>query len=121
MLYIEDNEVNQILVREMLAAWPELDLHLAGDGAEGLRLAAQLRPDLILLDMRLPDMDGLQLLRTLKADLRLADIRVVALSASAMPDEVEQALAAGALDYWTKPLRLDRFLADLKDLLRPAR
>jgi len=119
LLYIEDNAVNQILVSEVVAAWPELSLTLAGTGGEGLLLAAELRPDLILLDMRLPDMDGLQVLQALKADPVLAGITVVALSASAMPDEVRQALAAGALDYWTKPLRLDRFLEDLRAVLTP--
>jgi PAS domain S-box-containing protein len=119
VLYIEDNPVNQILVREMLKPWPELLLHLADNGAEGLRRAAELRPDLILLDMRLPDMDGKQVLRALKADPALAAIPVVALSASAMPEDVAQAYAGGAREYWTKPLRLQQFLADLRRVLSP--
>jgi PAS domain S-box-containing protein len=117
VLYIEDNPVNQMLVQEMLRPWPCLDLHLAGDGSEGLRRAAELRPDLILLDMRLPDMDGKQVLRALKADPALAAIPVVALSASAMPEDVAQAYAGGAIEYWTKPLRLQQFLVDLRRVL----
>jgi len=121
VLYVEDSPVNQILVREMLAGWPGLELLLASDGAEGLRRAAAERPDLILLDMRLPDMDGLQLMHALRADPGLAAIPVIALSANAMPEDVAQALAAGAREYWTKPLRLQQFLADMRRVLRPAR
>ncbi|MDN3922399.1 PAS domain S-box protein [Roseateles violae] len=120
LLYIEDNEVNQILVAEALAGWPGLAVHLAETGGAGLRRATELRPDLILLDMRLPDMDGLQVLRALKADAALGAIAVVALSASAMPDEIAEARAAGALDYWTKPLQLDRFVKDLQRLMLSA-
>jgi len=117
VLYIEDNDTNQLIVREMLAPWPQVKLHLADDGQTGLRLAAELHPDLILLDMRLPDLDGLQVLRRLKADPRLAAITVVALSASAMPDDVARARQYGALEYWTKPLQLDRFLDDVLRVL----
>ncbi|QPF75444.1 PAS domain S-box protein [Roseateles sp. DAIF2] len=114
LLYVEDNAVNRLLVQEMLAGWGGLSLSLAEDGAEGLRQAAALRPDLILLDMRLPDMDGLELLSRLRAEPGCAALRVIALSASAMPDEVERTLAAGAEEYWTKPLQLQRFRADLE-------
>ena len=117
LLYIEDMAVNRLLVQQMLADWPGLSLHMAEDGAQGLRLAAELRPDLLLLDMRLPDMHGIELLRRLRADPACAGLRVVALSANAMPEEVARALAAGAEDYWTKPLQLQRFRADLHRLL----
>ena len=119
VLYIEDNPVNQLVARGMLADWPALRPSLAEGRATGLALAAAERPSLILLDMRLPDLDGLQVLQRLKADPALAGIPVVALSASAMPEEVEQALQAGALEYWTKPLRLERFRDDLARVLRP--
>jgi PAS domain S-box-containing protein len=117
LLYVEDNPVNRLLVQEMLSDWPGLSLHLADDGAQGLRRAAELCPDLLLLDMRLPDMDGIEVLRRLRAEPAMADQRVVALSASAMPDEVAQALAAGAEEYGTKPLQLQRFRADVARVL----
>ena len=120
LLYVEDNAVNRLLVQEMLSGWAGVSLHLAEDGAEGLHQAAALRPDLILLDMRLPDMDGNEVLRRLRADPACAMLRVVALSASAMPDEVAQTLAAGAEEYWTKPLQLQRFRADLARVLGPS-
>jgi len=117
VLYIEDSLANQQVVRDMLAPWPQLTLHLAKNGEQGLRLAAALRPDLILLDMRLPGIDGLQVLQRLKADPQLAHIKVVAVSASAMPEDVEGARQRGVLEYWTKPLRLEYFLDDVRRVL----
>ena len=117
VLYIEDNLVNQQIVQAALQPWSQLDLHLAGDGEQGLRCAAELKPDLLLLDMRLPDIDGIEVLARLRADPALAGIKVVALSASAMPGEVAQAKAGGAMEYWTKPIRLDRFVGDLRRVL----
>nr|WP_316640558.1 PAS domain S-box protein [uncultured Roseateles sp.] len=117
LLYIEDNEVNVLLVQELLSRWPALQFSTAPDGASGLAMAELLQPDLVLLDMQLPDMDGLQLLRHLRARASTRGLRVVALSASAMSEEVAAALAAGALDYWTKPLDFERFVAGLQGLL----
>ncbi|MDY0746533.1 ATP-binding protein [Paucibacter sp. R3-3] len=117
VLYIEDNLVNQQIVQAALRPWAQLELHLAEDGETGLRLAAELQPDLLLLDMRLPDIDGIEVLARLRRDPALAQINVVALSASAMPGEIELAKAAGAIEYWTKPIRLDRFVADLRRVL----
>ncbi len=117
VLYIEDNPINLLLVEQLLLGWPGVRLVQAEDGERGLELARALHPDLILLDMRLPDMDGPQVLRALRADPATHDLRVVALSASAMPDEVALARESGAFDYWTKPLDFERFMADLKRLL----
>ena len=119
VLYIEDNAVNQLIVRQMLARWPRLRLVLADSGARGIALARQLAPDLVLLDMRLPDMSGTEVLAALRADAGTRALRVVALSASAMPDEVAQARERGALEYWTKPLDHGAFLADMQRLLCP--
>jgi len=117
LLYIEDNRVNQQIVQQALEGWPEVQLHLAGTATEGLRMAQAISPDLILLDMLLPDADGLDVLARLQADPALRALKVVALSASAMPEEVERARAGGALEYWTKPIRLAGFLADLRRVL----
>jgi PAS domain S-box-containing protein len=120
VLYIEDNAVNQLIVQQMLARWPQLKLVIAENGGRGLALARQLRPDLVLLDMRLPDMSGVQWLDALRADAATRDLRVVALSASAMPDEVSRASEGGVLEYWTKPLDLRGFLDGIHRLLASA-
>jgi len=91
---------------------------IAPDGAAGLAQARALGPDVLLLDMQLPDMSGLEVLRRLKADTATRDIPVVALSASALPQEIEAARSAGALHYWTKAIAFDGFLDGMRRLLR---
>ncbi|MBL8350384.1 MAG: PAS domain-containing protein [Burkholderiaceae bacterium] len=117
VLYIEDNPVNALLVRELLADRPAVRLELAETGRAGVQRARELAPALILLDMQLPDIDGLAVLQALRADPLTAAIRCVALSANATPDVKQAALAAGFADYWTKPFRFERFLQDLGALL----
>ena len=117
VLYIEDNPVNALLVRAMLEQRPAVTLVVAEDGQSGVRSALRLKPDLVLVDMQLPDIDGLAVLRALRADPRTAGLRCVALSANAMPDDVEAALAAGFTDYWTKPIDFRRFLECIDRLL----
>jgi CheY-like chemotaxis protein len=118
VLYIEDNEVNALLVSEVLAPCDWVRLEVAVDGHSGLLRARQTQPDLVLLDMQLPDMDGLAVLRALRADPATAGLRCVALSANAMPDDIAAARAAGADDYWTKPIQFPDFLDKLAALLR---
>lgn len=117
LLYIEDNEVNMMIVRELLTQRPHIAFHGAPDGGSGLRSAQELRPALVLVDMQLPDFDGLEVLRRLRADPATAGIRCVALSANAMQEDVERARAAGFDDYWTKPIDLSSFLGAIDRLL----
>ncbi|MFN3415844.1 MAG: PAS domain-containing protein [Caldimonas sp.] len=117
LLYIEDNEVNVTLVREVLALRPAVRLSVAGDGAGGVALAHTLRPDAVLVDMHLPDMDGHEVLRRLQAEPRTAALPCIALSANAMPEDVQRARAAGFVDYWTKPIDVARFLAAIDRML----
>lgn len=117
LLYVEDNEVNMMIVRELLTQRPHIAFHGAPDGQSGLRRARELQPALMLLDMQLPDIDGLEVLRRLRADPATAAIRCVALSANAMHEDVQRARAAGFDDYWTKPIDLPRFLDALDRLL----
>ncbi|HJW11396.1 MAG TPA: ATP-binding protein, partial [Albitalea sp.] len=117
VLYIEDNAVNLLLVDQFLSRWPGVRFEQAEDGQRGIDAARALRPDLVLLDMQLPDMDGHQVLRALRDDPVTARSRVVVLSASAMPEEVARIRRAGATDYWTKPLDFERFMADMRRLL----
>ncbi|MBL8350548.1 MAG: CHASE domain-containing protein [Burkholderiaceae bacterium] len=115
--YVEDNETNVEVMRGILAQRPQVTLTVSALGLDGLQAIRQHRPDLILLDMQLPDVDGLELLRQLQRDPACADIPVVVVSADATPARVAEALAAGARHYLTKPLNLAGFLAVLDDLL----
>ena len=115
--YIEDNETNVEVTRGMLAQRPQVTLTVSTLGLDGLQAVRAQRPDLILLDMHLPDVDGLELLHQLQRDPACADILVVVVSADATPARIEEALAAGARHYLTKPLNLARFLAVLDDQL----
>jgi PAS domain S-box-containing protein len=116
LLYIEDNPVNLLIVQEVLAQRPDLQLDTAVDGLSGVSLARSARPDLILVDMQLPDIDGHEVLRRLRADAATAHIPCISLSANAMPDDIQRALRAGFADYWTKPLDLRRFLDSLESI-----
>jgi CheY-like chemotaxis protein len=109
LLYIEDNPVNAMIVHELVHTRPGLQLEIAPDGESGVRQAIAMRPDLILVDMQLPDIDGREVRRRLRAHPGTAHIPCIALSANAMPQDMEQALAAGFADYWTKPLDFKAF------------
>jgi len=104
LLYVEDDPVNGLLMQEFVARTPPLRLHLAANLAEGLAAARSIQPDLVLLDMHLPDGSGLDLLRQLRAEPSTHRLTVVALSADALPDQVRHAREAGFDDYWTKPV-----------------
>jgi len=117
VLYVEDNDVNALLVEQILARWAGVRFVHARDGRTGMALAGAMHPDLLLLDMQLPDIDGMDVLQRLKTDPATQDLRVIALSANAMPEDVRRARALGAEEYWTKPLAFDRFLADVSRLL----
>jgi len=110
VLYIEDNPVNQILMEGMLAHRPGIRLLLAGLPTVGLTMALQARPDLVLLDIQLPEMDGFEVLRRLRADAATRDVPAIAVSANAMQSDIEQAQRAGFADYLTKPLDMRRLL-----------
>ena len=110
VLYIEDNLANYDLVRKVFDRLGGLDLMSAMQGQMGIELAAQHQPDLILLDLHLPDIDGEEVLRRLRADERMRDIPVIILSADATPAQAERLKARGAEDYLTKPLELVGFV-----------
>lgn len=113
LLCIEDNPVNLMLVQELVAMRPGIRLLSAADGATGLAMAASHRPDAVLLDLHLPDIDGREVAARLRADPRTAACRLIALSANALPDDIRRAREQGFDDYWTKPIDFDRFLAGL--------
>lgn len=113
ILYIEDNPSNLKLVTRILARWPSVKLHTATDGTTGLALAAEIRPNLVLLDLNLPDIDGDEILRRLKSDPETSEIPVVVLTADATQAQNERSTAVGADGYLTKPLKLQSFLETL--------
>jgi PAS domain S-box-containing protein len=106
VLYIEDNPINQILMEGMLAQRPGIRLLVAGLPEVGLGIALQARPDLVLLDIQLPGIDGYEVLRRLRAHPSTRHIPVVAVSANAMPADLAEGARAGFTDYVTKPLDL---------------
>ncbi|MDE2296962.1 MAG: response regulator, partial [Burkholderiales bacterium] len=115
VLYIEDEPVNAILMEAFFKSLPDTAARLliAPTAKEGLREAFLLRPDLVLLDMNLPDLDGVSVLRRLRADPRTAHIPVIAVSADALPDQIRSAREAGCDDYWIKPIDFKQVHADL--------
>ena len=118
VLYIEDNPVNVILMEAMLARLPLVRVLSAPLPLEGLALARSERPDLILLDIQLPGIDGFEVLRRLRADEATRTIPVVAVSANAMPSDIDAGFAAGFSAYLTKPIELEQLLATVQRLLR---
>jgi CheY-like chemotaxis protein len=103
LLYVEDNPANLHYVESVVSQYLNFDMLAAVTGEEGIRFARERRPDVILLDINLPDIDGYQVLSRLQNYPETRDIPVIAISASAMPHDVEQGLAAGFIQYLTKP------------------
>jgi CheY-like chemotaxis protein len=118
ILTVEDNLDNQTTLRAVLKG--RCVLQQASDGEEGLRAAVKHRPDLILLDLSLPKLDGLAVVQRLRAAPETCGIPVIALTAHAMRGDSEKALAAGCDDYVPKPIDVDRLLAAINRWLRPA-
>jgi len=112
ILLVEDNEMNRDMLSRRLTR-RGYEVVIAVDGQEGLNLAATSVPDVILMDMSLPIVDGWEATRRLKADAATAATPVIALTAHAMSGDREQALAAGCDDYDTKPIELDRLLGKI--------
>jgi CheY-like chemotaxis protein len=110
LLYIEDNRANMLLIEQLIARRPDLLLLGAEDGPHGIETARSRQPDVILMDINLPGMSGIQALKLLRADPLTAHIPVVAISANAMPHDVQRCLDAGFLSYLTKPIKVNEFM-----------
>jgi CheY-like chemotaxis protein len=117
VLYIEDDDVNVVLMEQLFASQPDWRLTCVSTGVDGITAAVQQHPDLILLDMNLPDMEGAEVFKRLQSDPRTRGIRCVAVSADAMPANIRRVHELGFQDYWTKPLDLPAVIAKLKRLL----
>ena len=118
VLHIEDNEANRLLVEMLVARRPGVRLFTAGRGKEGLAMAKEHRPDLILLDLHLPDTTGEDVLQALRADEESRDTPVVMVSADATAIRRSQAYDCGANDFLTKPFNVGQFLKMLDQYLK---
>jgi CheY-like chemotaxis protein len=107
--YVEDNPANMKLVEQIIARHPELRLLTAVNGTDGIEIARVSQPDVILMDIHLPGIDGFEALRILRADPVTAQIPVIAISANAIPLDVEMGLKAGFFRYITKPIKVNEF------------
>jgi diguanylate cyclase len=118
LLYVEDNEANIEVMKDLVEALGWIELLTAGEPGKGLELARTQRPDLIVLDINLPGMSGFDMLAQLKSSPPTAEIPVLALSAAALPREVERGLTAGFTHYLTKPLNVPEFVRAIEGHLR---
>jgi CheY-like chemotaxis protein len=120
ILYVEDNEDNVFMLKNRLTRAGHIVV-IANDGAQGVAMASSERPDIILMDLSLPVLDGWQATRQIKAAADTKHIPVIALTADAMAGDREKALAAGCDDYDTKPVELPRLLGKIKRLAETTR
>jgi CheY-like chemotaxis protein len=118
ILYVEDNDDNVYVLKNRLARAGHA-VSIATDGAEGVKLAAAEQPDLVLMDLSLPVIDGWEATRRIKAAPETRHIPVIALSAHAMTGDREKALAAGCDDFDTKPVEIQRLLGKIAALAAP--
>jgi PAS domain S-box-containing protein len=118
LLYVEDNPANLSLVEQIIARHPGIRLLTALDGMSGVEIARESRPDVILMDINLPGIDGFEALKLLRSDPATEDIPVVALSANAMARDVQTGLNAGFFRYLTKPIRVPELMETLNAALR---
>jgi two-component system cell cycle response regulator DivK len=116
ILLVEDNEMNRDMLSRRLSR-NGYEILIAVDGSQGVAMAASEKPDLILMDMSLPVMDGWEATRRVKADAATNSIPVIALTAHALVQDREKAMAAGCDDFDTKPVELPRLLDKIKRLL----
>jgi CheY-like chemotaxis protein len=117
LLYVEDNPANLKLVERLVARRPDIHLLTAIDSTIGIALARSARPEVILMDINLPGISGIEAMRILRSDPVTAHIPVVALSANAVPRDVEKGLEAGFFRYLTKPIKVAEFMDTLSEAL----
>jgi CheY-like chemotaxis protein len=120
LLYVEDNPANLKLVEQLIARRPDMRLLSARDGNLGIQLARANQPEVILMDINLPGISGIEALKILREDPLTAHIPVLALSANAMPRDIEKGLQAGFFRYLTKPIKVTEFMDTLEIALEHA-
>ena len=120
VLLADDHALFRDGVASLLGAWGHEVVGVTSDGDAAVELADRLRPDLVLMDVELPGMDGLTVTRMLKSDPKTADVPVVALTANAMKGDEQEALAAGCSGYISKPIEVASFVQRIATYLEPA-
>jgi signal transduction histidine kinase/CheY-like chemotaxis protein len=118
LLYVEDNPANLELVEQLIARRPDLRFLSAADGSLGIEFARAYQPAVILMDINLPGISGIEAMARLRADRATAHIPIIALSANAVPRDIERALAAGFFSYITKPIKVPEFMDALDAALK---
>jgi PAS domain S-box-containing protein len=113
LLYVEDNPANLKLVKQIIARHPDMSLLTAVDGYGGIEIARASQPDVILMDINMPGMNGYEALKVLQSDPATAHIPVLALTANAMPRDIKNGLEAGFFQYITKPIMVNEFMEAL--------
>jgi len=121
VLCVEDNPANLMLITRILARRPDIRLLNAKDGRQGIEMAHTVMPEVILMDINLPGINGVAALKILAADAATSHIPVIAISANAMPRDIERGLEAGFFRYLTKPIKVDEFMETLDLALECAR
>jgi CheY-like chemotaxis protein len=117
ILYVEDNDDNVYMLKMRLELLGDFDVVAAPDGEQGCAMAVSERPDVILMDLEMPVVDGWEATRRLKDDPQTRDIPIIALSAHALAGDREKALAAGCDEFDTKPIEFERLVATLRRVL----
>ena len=117
VLYVEDNDDNVYMLKMRLELLDDFEVVTAEDGEKGCAMALSEHPDIILMDLEMPGVDGWEATRRLKANPQTRDIPIIALSAHALAGSREKALAAGCDEFDTKPVEFERLLATLRRLL----
>jgi CheY-like chemotaxis protein len=117
VLYIEDNDDNVYMLKMRLELLGDFEVLAAEDGQKGCEMAATEQPDIILMDLEMPVVDGWEATRRLKSNAQTRDIPVIALSAHALAGEREKALAAGSNEFDSKPIEFDRLVATMRRVL----
>ena len=117
VLYIEDNDDNVYMLKMRLELLGDFEVLAAENGEKGCEMAAAEQPDIILMDLEMPVVDGWEATKRLKADLQTRNIPIIALSAHALAGEREKALAAGCNEFDTKPIAFDRLVGTIRQIL----
>jgi CheY-like chemotaxis protein len=117
VLYVEDNDDNVYMLKMRLELLGDFEVLAAEDGEKGCEMAAAERPDIILMDLEMPVVDGWEATRRLKSNPQTRDIPVIALSAHALAGERQRALAAGCNEFDSKPIEFDRLVATVRRIL----